>query len=168
MLSDYSIPASATIGHIHLKVADLDRSLKFYCDLLGFKCDSQIGTDAAFISAGNYHHHIGLNTWYSKNSEPPSIHKTGLFHFAILYPTRKDLAQIYKRLLDHEYPLTGVADHGVSEAIYLSDPDQNGLELYTDRPRELWPKDNKGDIKMYTQPLDLKNLLAELKKSETK
>ena len=162
MTYDYSIPESARIGHIHLKVADLDRSLKFYCDLLGFKCISEQGSDAAFISAGNYHHHIGLNTWYSKNSEPPLNQTTGLFHFAILYPTRKDLAQIYKRLLNHNYPLTGVADHGVSESIYLSDPDFNGLELYTDRPREIWPKDNNGDIKMFTQPLDLKNLLAEL------
>ena len=162
MKADYSIPASVTIGHIHLKVADLERSLDFYCDLLGFRCISKIGSDAAFISAGDYHHHIGLNTWYTKNSEPPSNNKTGLFHFALLYPTRKDLAQIYKRLLDHEYPLTGVADHGVSEAIYLSDPDQNGLELYTDRPREFWPKDNKGGIKMFTQPLDIQNLLLEL------
>ncbi len=162
MTSDYLIPASAKIGHIHLKVADLERSLKFYCDLLGFNCISKSGADAAFISAGNYHHHIGLNTWYSKNSEPSSYNSTGLFHFALLYPTRKDLARIYKRLLDHEYPLTGVADHGVREAIYLSDPDQNGLELYTARPHELWPKDNNGDVKMYTQPLDLKNLLSEL------
>ncbi|MEO7314125.1 MAG: VOC family protein [Ginsengibacter sp.] len=162
MNAEYSIPASAKIGHIHLKVADLERSLNFYCDLLGFKCLSKIGDDAAFISAGDYHHHIGLNTWYSKNSEPPSNRSTGLFHFALLYPTRKDLAQIYKRLLDHEYPLTGVADHGVSEAIYLSDPDHNGLELYTDRPRELWPKDNNGNVKMFTQPLDIRNLLSEL------
>ncbi len=162
MISAYSIPESAKIGHIHLKVANIERSLKFYCDLLGFKCISKIGNDAAFISAGDYHHHIGLNTWYSKDCKPPGNHTTGLFHFALLYPSRKDLAQIYKRLLDHEYPLTGVADHGVSEAIYLSDPDSNGLELYTDRPRELWPKDNNGEIKMFTQPLDLINLLAEL------
>lgn len=161
MTSDYSIPATAVIGHIHLKVADLDRSLKFYCDLLGFKCISKMGNDAAFISAGD-HHLIGLNTWYSKNSEPPSNHTTGLFHFALLYPSRKDLARIYKRLLDHEYPLTGVADHGVSEAIYLSDPDHNGLELYTYKPRELWPKDNNRDVKMFTQPLDIRNLLSEL------
>lgn len=162
MDANYIIPASVTIGHIHLKVADLNRSLKFYCDLLGFKCISSQGDNAAFISAGDYHHNIGLNTWYSKNSVPPSNHKTGLFHFGILYPTRRDLAIIYKRLQDHEYPLTGIADHGVSEALYLSDPDQNGLELYCDRPKEQWPKDNQGDIKMFTQPLNIKNLLAEL------
>lgn len=159
----YTIPAATTVGHIHLKVADLDKSLKFYCELLGFNCLSRFEENAAFISAGNYHHHIGLNTWNSKNAKPPSNNKTGLFHFALLYPTRKDLAIIYKRLLDQNYLLTGVADHGVSEAIYLSDPDSNGIELYYDRPRELWPKDLNGDIKMFTQPLDAKGLLAEIK-----
>lgn len=140
---EYSIPDATTVGHIHLKVADLDRSLKFYCDLLGFNCLSRNGDNAAFISAGNYHHHIGLNTWYTKDSKPSSNNKTGLFHFALLYPTRKDLATIYRRLLDQNHPLTGVADHGVSEAIYLSDPDSNGIELYYDRPRELWPKNDE-------------------------
>lgn len=158
----YSIPAATTVGHIHLKVADLDRSLQFYCDLLGFNCLSRFGENAAFISAGDYHHHIGLNTWYTKDSKPPSNNKTGLFHFALLYPLRKDLAIIYKRLLDQNYALTGVADHGVSEAIYLSDPDTNGLELYWDKPRELWPNDIHGKINMYTQPLDVKSLLAEI------
>lgn len=162
MNSEYSIPSSITIGHIHLKVSDLDRSLKFYCDLLGFNLLSKMGDNAAFISAGDYHHHIGLNTWYSKNSVAPSNHKTGIFHFALLYPNRKDLARIYKRLLDHEYPLTGVADHGVSEAIYLSDPDQIGIELYWDRTRELWPRDENGAVQMFTKPLDLRNLLSEL------
>ena len=162
MSMNYSIPAATTLGHIHLKVADLDRSLKFYCDLLGFNIVSRYGENVAFISAGDYHHHIGLNTWYSKDSKPPTNNETGLFHFALLYPTRKDLAIIYRRLLDQNYPLTGVADHGVSEAIYLSDPDKNGIELYCDRPRELWPKDNEGEIKMYTQPLDVKGLLAEI------
>lgn len=159
---NYSIPAATTVGHIHLKVADLNRSLTFYCDLLGFNCLSRAGDNVAFISAGDYHHHIGLNTWYSKGSKPPSNNKTGLFHFALLYPSRKDLAIIYKRLLDQNYPLTGVTDHGVSEAIYFSDPDYNGLELYWDRPRELWPKDEHGEIKMLTQPLDVKSLLAEI------
>lgn len=162
MDTKYAIPSATRIGHIHLKVANLERSLNFYCDLLGFNCLSRVGDNAAFISAGDYHHHIGLNTWFSKDSKPPSNNKTGLFHFALLYPSRKDLAIIYKRLLDQNYALTGVADHGVSEAIYLSDPDNNGLELYCDRPKELWPKDNSGEIKMYTQPLDVKSLLAEI------
>lgn len=158
----YSIPDATTVGHIHLKVADLDRSLKFYCDLLGFNCLSRTGDNAAFISAGDYPYHIGLNTWFTKGSKPPSNNKTGLFHFALLYPARKDLATIYKRLLDRNHPLTGVADHGVSEAIYLSDPDNNGIKLYYNRPRELWPKDDKGEVKMLTQPLDVKSLLAEI------
>ncbi|MEO6683948.1 MAG: VOC family protein [Ginsengibacter sp.] len=162
MDTNYATPSSTKIGHIHLKVADLKRSLAFYCDLLGFKCVSKMGPDVAFISAGDYHHHIGLNTWYSKDSVPPSNNKTGLFHFALLYPTRKDLAIIYKRLLDENYPFTGVADHGVSEAVYLSDPDQNGLELYADKPQHLWPKDENGEIKMSTQPLDILSLLSEL------
>ncbi len=159
MKSDYTIPSETRIGHVHLKVADLDRALKFYCDLLGFEVTTRFGTDAAFISAGGYHHHIGLNTWYSKNAPPAPLRTTGLFHTAILYPTRKDLAVAYKRLLDANYPLTGAADHGVSEALYLNDPDQNGVELYWDRPREQWPSHEDGSLEIYTRALDLEDLL---------
>jgi catechol 2,3-dioxygenase len=147
---------------VHLKVADLKRSLDFYCSLLGFELVSKFGEDAAFISAGGYHHHIGLNTWYSKNAKPAPLHASGLFHTAILYPQRKDLAFIYQRLLTHNYPLTGVADHGVSEALYLNDPDENGVELYWDRPRDQWPLNEQGTIEMFTKPLDINNLLSEL------
>ncbi|MFM9838330.1 MAG: VOC family protein [Cyclobacteriaceae bacterium] len=159
MNSNYTIPANTRIGHIHLKVADLDRALKFYCDLLGFEVTTRFGTDAAFISAGGYHHHIGLNTWYSKNAPPAPVRSAGLFHTAILYPTRKDLAIAYKRLIDANYPLNGAADHGVSEALYLNDPDQNGVELYWDRPKEQWPKHEDGSLEMYTRPLDLEALV---------
>ena len=162
MTSAYTIPAQTRISHVHLKVADLKRSLDFYCSLLGFELVSKFGEDAAFISAGGYHHHIGLNTWYSKNAKPAPVHASGLFHTAILYPERKDLAFIYKRLLTQNYPLTGVADHGVSEALYLNDPDENGVELYWDRPREQWPLNEQGTIEMFTKPLDINNLLSEL------
>lgn len=158
----YTIPEQARIGHVHLKVADLGRALKFYVDLLGFQVMSRWGDDAAFISAGGYHHHIGLNTWYSKNAPPAPKHSAGLFHTAILYPTRKDLAIAYKRLSDAGYPFTGFADHGVSEALYLDDPDGNGVELYWDRPRESWPHDEAGNIAMYTERLDLEGLLQEI------
>ena len=158
----YTIPAGTRIGHIHLKVADLERALKFYRDLLGFEVQQYYGDSAVFISAGGYHHHIGLNTWYSKNAAPAPLHAAGLFHTAILYPTRKDLAFIYKRLLDADYPLTGVADHGVSEALYLNDPDQNGVELYYDRPKDKWPSNPDGSLMMYTKALDLDDLLKEL------
>lgn len=158
----YTIPEQARIGHVHLKVADLGRALKFYADLLGFQVISRWGDDAAFISAGGYHHHIGLNTWYSKNGPPAPRHAAGLFHTAILYPTRKDLAIAYKRLSDAGYPFTGFADHGVSEALYLDDPDGNGVELYWDRPRESWPRDEAGNIVMYTERLDLEGLLQEI------
>ncbi|WP_018477581.1 VOC family protein [Pontibacter roseus] len=164
MGKDYTIPAQTRIGHVHLKVADLDRAMKFYCDLLGFELITTYGEDAAFISAGGYHHHIGLNTWYSKDGTPPPARSTGLFHTAILYPTRCDLAAILKRLLEAEYRLSGASDHGVSEALYLSDPDQNGVELYWDKPRDVWPKKADGSIDMYTRPLDLQDLLGELKK----
>jgi catechol 2,3-dioxygenase len=147
---------------VHLKVSDLDRSLAFYCDLLGFELMQTYGADAAFISAGGYHHHIGLNTWYSKNGSPAPRTAPGLFHTAIVYPTRKDLAFIFKRLYDHPYPLTGASDHGVSEALYLDDPDGNGVELYWDRPRELWPQDEEGKLVMYTRSLNLEGLLQEL------
>ena len=158
----YTIPASTRIGHVHLKVADINRSLAFYQGLLGFQTMQGYGNDAVFISAGGYHHHIGLNTWYSKNAPPAPQHSAGLFHTAILYPTRKDLAFILKRLLDADYPLTGLSDHGVSEAIYMNDPDGNGVELYWDRPKESWPRDEKGNLQMGTEALDIKGLLAEL------
>ena len=161
MLKPYVIPSQSKIGHVHLKVADLQRALAFYCDLLGFELQTTYGSDAAFISAGGYHHHIGLNTWYSKNASPAPVRSAGLYHTAILYPTRKELAIAYKRLLDAGYPLTGAADHGVSEALYLNDPDQNGVELYWDRLKDQWPKKANGSIDMYTQSLDLDDLLKE-------
>ncbi|MGK7390058.1 MAG: VOC family protein [Candidatus Cyclobacteriaceae bacterium M2_1C_046] len=159
---NYKVPDQTRIGHVHLKVSDLDRALKFYCDLLGFELITTYGKDAAFISAGGYHHHIGLNTWQSKNGNPPAPNTTGLFHVAIVYPTRKDLAKIYQRIIDNKYGFTGAADHGVSEALYLNDPDQNGLELYWDKPKELWPKKADGSIEMYTRPLNIENLLQEI------
>lgn len=162
MKSGYKIPPDTRTGHVHLKVSDLDRSLEFYSGLLGFEITQKYGTQAVFISAGGYHHHIGLNTWQSKNAPPAPEFGVGLFHTAILYPTRKDLAEIYKRLLDAEYPLTGASDHGVSEALYLNDPDNNGVELYWDRPEELWPRNEDGSINMYTRILDLDGLLKEL------
>lgn len=162
MEEKYTIPAGTTIGHVHLKVADLQRSLDFYCGILGFELITTYGSQAAFISAGGYHHHIGLNTWYSKDAPPAPVHSAGLFHTAILYPTRKDLAAALKRLVDAKYPLTGASDHGVSEALYLNDPDENGVELYRDRPREEWPKKTDGGIDMYTRPLDLQELMKEL------
>lgn len=156
---NYTIPPRARIGHVHLKVSDLDRALKFYRDLLGFELQQYYGDSAAFLSAGGYHHHIGLNTWYSKDAPPAPGRAPGLFHTAILYPERKDLAIVLKRLIDAKYPLTGASDHGVSEALYLDDPDKNGVELYWDRPKELWPKDAKGNLQMITEPLDLDDLL---------
>ncbi len=159
MSNNYTIPAQTRIGHVHLKVSDIKISLDFYCGLLGFELVTMYGVDAAFISAGGYHHHIGLNTWYSKNRPPAPVHSVGLFHTAILYPTCKDLAVIYKRLIEANYPLTGASDHGVSEALYLNDPDQNGVELYWDRPKEQWPVKKDGGIDMYTIALDLDDLL---------
>ncbi len=156
----YTIPPGARIGHVHLKVADLERSLKFYRDLLGFELQQYYGESAAFISAGGYHHHIGLNTWHSKNAGPAPVNAVGLYHTAILYPTRKDLAIALKRLVTAGYPLTGASDHGVSEAIYLDDPDRNGVELYWDRPKEEWPKDAAGNLQMMSDPLDLEALLS--------
>jgi catechol 2,3-dioxygenase len=155
----YKIPAGARIGHVHLKVSDLERSLKFYRDLLGFELQQYYGDSAAFISAGGYHHHIGLNTWHSKNAGPALLNATGLYHTAILYATRKELAIAVKRLIDANYPLTGASDHGVSEAIYLNDPDKNGVELYWDKPKDQWPRDENGNLKMVTEPLDLISLL---------
>jgi catechol 2,3-dioxygenase len=163
MNNEYKIPEGTCIGHAHLKVADLKRSLDFYCGHLGFELITMYGEQAAFISAGGYHHHIGLNTWYSKDAPPAPRNHTGLFHVAILYPTRKDLASIYSRLGQIQYPFTGASDHGVSEALYLNDPDENGLELYWDRPRSEWPRKSDGSIEMYTRPLNLNGLLNELK-----
>ncbi|MCC5940250.1 MAG: VOC family protein [Balneolaceae bacterium] len=161
---NYKIPDQTRIGHVHLKVADLNRSLSFYCDLLGFEITTMYGSQAAFISAGGYHHHIGLNTWHSKGGSPAPRNSTGLYHTAILYPTRKDLAKIVKRLMDEGYPISGASDHGVSEAIYLDDPDGNGVELYVDRPKELWKQRSDGSIQMVTLPLDIEGLLQELDK----
>jgi catechol 2,3-dioxygenase len=158
MPTSYTIPAQTRIGHVHLKVADLNRSLKFYCDLLGFELILMYGDQAAFISAGGYHHHIGLNTWHSKGAPPASPNGVGLYHTAIVYPTRKDLAIIYQRLLNANYPLTGASDHGVSEALYLNDPDGNGVELYWDRPQDEWPRKADGGIDMFVNQLDLQSL----------
>jgi catechol 2,3-dioxygenase len=158
----YKVPASTRIGHVHLKVSDLERSLGFYRDLLGFEVTQWYGQSAVFLSAGGYHHHIGLNTWYSKGAEPAPVQTAGLFHTAILYPTRKDLAEVVNRLLTASYPLTGASDHGVSEAIYLNDPDQNGVELYWDKPKDEWPFDAAGNLQMTTAALDLNSLLMEL------
>ncbi len=158
----YTIPAQAHIGHVHLKVSDLEKALGFYKDLLGFEITQRYGDSAVFISAGGYHHHIGLNTWHSKNAGPAPVRAAGLYHVAIVYPTRKDLATIFKRLVDAEYPLTGASDHGVSEAIYLNDPDGNGVELYWDRPKELWPVNTEGKLWMGTAALDLDALLFEI------
>lgn len=158
----YTIPKNTRIGHVHLKVSDIGKSLEFYCDLLGFELISKYGTDAAFISAGGYHHHIGLNTWHSKGASPAPTQAPGLFHTAILFPTRKDLAFILQRLIEKGYPISGVADHGVSEAIYLDDPDKNGVELCWDRPEKDWPRNEKGDLQMFTKQLNINSLLAEL------
>jgi catechol 2,3-dioxygenase len=158
------IDPGADIGHVHLKVADLDRALDFYCGVLGFELQQRIGDQAAFVSAGGYHHHIGLNTWESKGGSPPPPGSTGLYHTAIRYPTRKALAMALRRVADAGWPIGGASDHGVSEAIYLADPDGNGVELYRDRPREEWPAPRReGDsVSMPTEPLDLRGLIAEL------
>jgi len=155
----YIVPPGTRIGHVHLKVADIERSLKFYRDLLGFEVQQFYGESAVFISAGGYHHHIGLNTWYSKNAPAAPKNSTGLFHTAILYPTKKDLAVVLKRLIVSKYPLTGASDHGVSLALYMDDPDGNGVELYWDRPKEEWPMDKEGNLQMVSDPLDPEGLL---------
>lgn len=157
---EYTVPSGTRIGHVHLKVSDLDKALAFYQGLLGFEIMQRYGTQAVFISAGGYHHHIGLNTWYSKHAPPAPQRACGLFHTAILYPTRRDLAIVLQRLRDANYPLTGTADHGVSEAIYLDDPDGNGVELYYDRPKDEWPVDAEGNLQMVTEPLDVQDLLS--------
>jgi catechol 2,3-dioxygenase len=155
------IDPEVRIGHVHLKVATLDRALKFYCDVLGFELTQRFGSQAAFISAGGYHHHIGLNTWESAGGSPPPSGTTGLYHLAILYPTRALLADALRRVLAADIELEGASDHGVSEAIYLRDPDDNGVELYWDRPKEQWPRSPDGGVAMFTHPLDLDSLLAE-------
>jgi catechol 2,3-dioxygenase len=155
------IDPNTTIGHVHLKVSDIEQSLGFYRDILGFEVQSRIGDQAVFLSAGGYHHHIGLNTWESKGATPAPAGHTGLYHTAILLPSRKALAQVVKSIMDAQYPISGSADHGVSEAVYLEDPDQNGIELYCDRPKQEWPKDEHGEIAMVTKYLDLDALIAE-------
>jgi catechol 2,3-dioxygenase len=161
----YKVPPATRIGHVHLKVSDIERALRFYRDLLGFEVTQWYGSSAVFLSAGGYHHHIGLNTWYSRGAPPAPVRSAGLFHTAILYSTRKDLAEVVKRLLDAGYPLTGSSDHGVSQAIYLNDPDNNGVELYWDRPKDEWPFDEEGNLQMVTEALDLEDLLAALKQT---
>ncbi|MBK7923990.1 MAG: VOC family protein [Gemmatimonadetes bacterium] len=157
------IPAGVRIGHVHLKVADLERALAFYHGVLGFAITQRYGPDAAFLSAGGYHHHLGLNTWESRGGAAPPPGSTGLYHTAILYPTRRDLAEAFERLRQAAHPIDGAADHGVSEALYLRDPDDNGVELYWDRPEAEWPHAPDGTLAMFTRPLDLAGLLAELR-----
>jgi catechol 2,3-dioxygenase len=159
MHPDKPIDPRVDIGHVHLKVADIDRSLAFYCGVLGFELVQRIGTDAAFISAGGYHHHIGLNTWESRRAPPPPPATTGLYHVAIRYPDRDSLADAYRRVVRAGINIDGAADHGVSEALYLRDPDSNGVELCRDRPRDEWPRSQDGSIAMFTRPLDLEALL---------
>ena len=157
------VASGTDIGHVHLKVADLERAIAFYRDVLGFELTQRYGDQAAFLGAGGYHHHIGLNTWMSKGSQPPPKNATGLFHVAIRYPTRQDLADALRRLIANNIEFDGASDHGVSEALYLRDPDQNGVELYWDKPKDRWPKDASGNLAMTTDPLDLDDLLTEPK-----
>ncbi len=154
------IDSRVSIGHVHLKVADLERAMAFYCGVLGFELTQRYGRQAAFLSAGGYHHHIGLNTWESAGGSPPPLGTTGLYHLAILYPTRAELADALRRLIAAGIPLEGASDHGVSEALYLRDPDGNGVELYWDRPKEQWPRTSDGKLNMVTDPLDLADLLS--------
>jgi catechol 2,3-dioxygenase len=157
-----AIDPRVDIGHVHLKVADIERALSFYCDVLGFELQQRLGDQAAFVSAGGYHHHIGLNTWESAGAPPPPRHSTGLYHLAIRYPDRRALADALRRVLDAGLSLDGASDHGVSEALYLRDPDGNGLELYCDRAREAWPHAPDGELQMLVEPLDVGALLREL------
>jgi catechol 2,3-dioxygenase len=156
-----AIDPRVDIGHVHLKVSDIDRALSFYRDVLGFELQQQMGDQAAFLSAGGYHHHIGLNTWESKGGSPPPSGTTGLYHVAIRYPTRAALAVALRQLVDARIPLSGASDHGVSEALYLRDPDGNGIELYWDRPEDDWPRSEDGSVAMFSAPLDVEALLAE-------
>jgi catechol 2,3-dioxygenase len=155
------IPAGTRVGHVHLKVANIERALAFYCGVLGFELQQRYGAQAAFVSAGGYHHHIGLNTWESEGGSPPPAGTTGLYHVAILFPTRADLADALKRLAAANIPLEGASDHGVSEALYLRDPDHNGIELYWDKPKEQWPRKADGGLEMVTRRLDLEDLLKQ-------
>lgn len=157
----YVVDPLVRIGHVHLKVADLERALGFYRDILGFEVTQRLGDSAVFLSAGGYHHHIALNTWESRGGSPPPHGATGLYHTAIVYPTRPALAGALQRVLSARLPLEGAADHGVSQSIYLRDPDDNGVELLWDKPEELWPRDSAGGLAMYTHPLDLRDLLSE-------
>lgn len=150
------------IGHIHLTVSDLEKSLTFYRDLLGFEVTTWYGDSAVFLSTGGYHHHIGLNTWAGKNATPPPPGHTGMYHFAILLPDRKELAKIFKKLWEVNYPIEGASDHGVSESIYLKDPDGNGVEIYSDKPKTEWPRNENGKLIMFTEALNLPDLLTEL------
>ena len=159
--NSFSIDSRVRIGHVHLKVAELERALKFYCGVLGFELQQRFGSQAAFISAGGYHHHIGLNTWESKGGSPPPPGTTGLYHVAILYPTRAQLGDALRRLVQAGIQLDGAADHGVSEALYLRDPDGNGVELYRDRPKSEWPRTPDGELAMFTHALDLESLIKE-------
>lgn len=159
---EYEINSKVAIGHVHLTVSDLERAKRFYCDVLGFKVSATFGESAVFLSSGNYHHHIGLNTWAGEGATKPPKGHTGLYHFAILYPDRAELAKAFKALWEANYPIEGASDHGVSESIYLKDPDGNGIELYCDRPQDEWPTDEDGNLVMFTRSLDLPDLLAEL------
>lgn len=160
----YTVPANTRIGHSHLKVSDLNKALSFYQGILGFEITQWYSDAAVFLSAGGYHHHIGLNTWYSKGGSPSPRNACGLFHTAILYSTRKELAQVLQQVLDANYPLTGASDHGVSEALYLDDPDGNGVELYWDKPKSEWPLDGSGKLRMVSDPLNLEDLLKEVER----
>lgn len=160
-MSSNEINPQVQIGHVHLKVSNLDRSLNFYCGILGFELQQRHGDEVAFVSAGGYHHHIGLNTWESAGGGSPPPGTTGLYHFAILYPNRSGLADALRRLMAAKVPIDGASDHGVSEALYLRDPDNNGIELYWDRPKEAWPRGPDGKVRMYTRPLDLDGLLGD-------
>lgn len=163
-MAENAIHPGTRIGHVHLTVGNLERALKFYHGVLGLEVTSNYGDSAVFLSAGGYHHHIGLNTWAGEGATPAPPGHAGLYHFAILLPNRKELAKVLKKLLDASYPVEGASDHGVSEAVYLRDPDGNGVELYCDRPAEEWPRNDKGGLEMVTKPLDLQALLDELKK----
>ena len=167
-MNEYTLPAQTRIGDVHLKVSDLQRSIDFYCGLLGFEIMLRYGAEAAFVSAGGYHHHIGLNTWESLGGSPPPRGSTGLYHLAILYPRRAELADALLRLVRASISLDGASDHGVSEALYLRDPDDNGVELYWDRPREKWPRTADGTVELFTRSLDLDSLLAEAKSRSEK
>ena len=160
-MSDTPVDSETVVGHVHLKVSNLDRAIEFYSGVLGFEVTKRLGDSVAFLSAGGYHHHIGLNTWESKGGDPPPPGATGLYHVAFLYPSRAALGRALRRLMASGVPLDGSADHGVSEALYLRDPDGNGIELYCDKPQVAWPRDEAGNLQMYTRPLDVESLLAE-------